>query len=105
MAHNLTIDPLSGVRTDFIDHADNEFKIVSSMDAQPVLDNVKRLKDHQQSTVGHGFRLAGSVPMTIVHQWAIESNTRPFSKEWHEYAKKKLNSNEFRNLRVWEGQL
>ena len=40
----------------------------------------------------------GNIPLTVCYEWAKESGTRPFTKAWQEYAKKKLNSADYRKL-------
>ncbi len=40
----------------------------------------------------------GSIPLVTCMEWAKESNTRPFTREWQAYAKKKLNSSEYAKL-------
>ena len=40
----------------------------------------------------------GTIPLQVCQQWADESGTKVFSREWQEYAKKQMNSSEYRNL-------
>lgn len=40
----------------------------------------------------------GSIPLEVCMQWALESNTKPFTKPWQKYAKKQIQLPEYRKL-------
>lgn len=42
--------------------------------------------------------LVGSIPLGVCQQWAIESGTKAFSKEWQEYAKRQMNDPDYQKL-------
>lgn len=102
----LSVNPETGLRETFVGLGDGQgFQIVTSQDAEPVLNSVRVARDAQRSTRGHDFRFVGSVPLVLAQQWATESGTTLFSPEYNAYVAKKLNSNEFQKLRVWEGRI
>ena len=40
----------------------------------------------------------GTLPLTICQQWAVDSNTKVFTKPWQKYAKAQLQKSEYRKL-------
>ena len=102
----LSVNPETGIRETFVGLGDgNGFQVVTTQDCEPVLDSVRVARDAQGTTRGHDFRFVGSVPLSLVQQWATESGTLPFSPEFNAYVATKLNSNEYQKLRVWEGRI
>ena len=105
LVRTLSVNPETGMRETFVG-TDDGFKIVTSQDCEPILNANRVARDAQGSTRGHDFRYVGSIPLSLAQQWATESGTVPFTHEFNEYIRKhKLNSNEFRNLRVWGGRI
>ena len=46
------------------------------------------------------FWKVGELPLGICHQWSQECGKPVFSKEWQEYARKKLNDSDYRKFNV-----
>lgn len=44
------------------------------------------------------YWLVGSIPLGVCQQWADESETKVFSKEWQEFAKRKMNDPDYQKL-------
>jgi hypothetical protein len=86
-------------------------------DCTPVLDNVSRLKGHQQygSTGGMKAKLVAQVPDIFYYvkwpqeffaQYGCKPNSSPDArKAWQQFLYKKLDSREFRGFRVDQGKL
>jgi hypothetical protein len=104
MKRTLSVNPETGLRETFVGH-DNGFSVVTEQDCAGVLQSARAARDAQGSTRGHDFRFVGTIPLVLAQQWATESGTTIFSPEYNEYVRRKLNSNEFRDLRVWEGRV
>jgi hypothetical protein len=80
-----------------------------SQDLTPILDKAK--EESKIAQVGDTRKIA-SLPETVLYQWGIEDfNDRlAYFNKWKEKEVqlklfKRLNSPEFKNLRVWQGQL
>lgn len=86
-----------------------QFVTEYSQDLDPILEQNK--KDNLVAQTGDTRKIA-SLPETVIYQWGIEDfNDRlAYFNKWNEADVqlklfKRLNSPEFRNLRVWQGQL
>jgi len=73
----------------------NIFKTVEH-DVQPILDFNQRAAEKLDKKKDRWF--VGTIPNSICMQWAKESNSRIFSREWHKYAMKQLNNPDYRKL-------
>lgn len=71
-------------------------RVVKEQDVEEIMRATKAIEKPKSKNMHY----LGSVPNVIALQWALESGTRIYSKEWLEYAKKKLLSPEFKYLRA-----
>lgn len=77
-----------------------------SDDGRHVIESIQDCTDIvEQNALEAGFHnkksdwwKVGSIPLTLCFQWAKESGTRPFSKEWQKVVKKKMNSSDYAKL-------
>ena len=87
----------AGIKTILHTHSEGEH-IEVVQDAEEIVkyneEKGKRLR--KKSDWWH----VGRIPLTICHQWALESNTKVFTKAWQEFAKKKIQLPEYRKLNV-----
>ncbi|MDX1408953.1 MAG: hypothetical protein R3330_12485, partial [Saprospiraceae bacterium] len=77
----------------------------SHQETQPIVDNVKRLTDQMEAMGRHidpeKFRLAAQIPVVLYFKWRREwQETYSQDMPWDVFKLKKLNSDEFKNLRV-----
>lgn len=77
-----------------------------SQDINPVLEEVKRNKEIKQDG---DMRLAAQIPVALLSHWCKQDGVDYF-RNYHDFdvqlkLMKRLNSPEFKNLRVWEGRL
>jgi len=77
-----------------------------SQDINPVLEEVKRNKEIVQD---RDDKLVAQLPVAVLYAWGKEDGVDYF-RNWHDASVqlklfKRLNSPEFKNLRVWEGKL
>ena len=82
---------------------DGNVTITHSTDAEKVFEGVKLMSDAQVQTPTRdrqGRLYLGSVDPITATNWAKECGHPLYSKEWKEYAKKKLMSNEFSKFRA-----
>ena len=96
MKRLLDYDSETGI-TEWI-HLDGTGKAVieSIQDCEPVLDyNAEMAELHDPKA---DYWRVGSIPLSICMEWAKESKTKPFTHEWQDYAKKKLNDRDYAKL-------
>lgn len=80
-----------------------------SQDLNPILDQTK---EESKSTQTGDIRKIASLPETVMYQWGIEdfNDSNAYFRDWDKQEVqlklfRRLNSPEFKNLRVWQGQL
>lgn len=78
---------------------DSKLVLTRTQDVQFILDDNQRVAQETQHHRGD-LRLAGRIPFVVAEQWARESGSRIGTKEFAEYAKKKMMDGEFAKLRV-----
>jgi hypothetical protein len=81
----------------YVDPMSLESRVRKVQDCEPVLDGVKMARD---MPTGQMYRHVGSIPLVIASQWTKECGAAPGTKEFSEYAKKKLMSSDWAYLRV-----
>ena len=86
----------SPVKTKFFNE-DGTLIVNRSQDVQSILDFCKERQIDGYNRRSD-LRLAGSIPLVLAEQWSRECGARLGSKEFMEYAKKKLMSGEFGKL-------
>lgn len=89
------LKPTETVRFD----ADGRIHFVKSQDVEPIMDAMKDYKD----VIGrernkNGAKLVGSIDTLTAANWARESKTKIGTKEFAQYAKKKLQDRDFRRF-------
>jgi len=97
MGKRRLISDVNGTKTyHTYDEATGQNILESIQDAEPFIDRSRILAAGLNKKEDWWY--IGSVPDTIILQWAHECNSRPYSKEWHKYAMKQLNSAEYRKF-------
>ena len=77
-----------------------------TQDVNPILEEVKRNKEIKQDG---DMRLAAQIPVALMSHWCKEDGVDYF-RDYHNFdvqlkLMKRLNSVDYKNLRVWEGKL
>lgn len=86
-----------GVKETLTTFEDGSFRLDYQQDAEPLFDYVKYQRETTKSLHGpYAKRFLGSVPVTELHNWLMESGLQYGSKEWLEYCRKKLQQREYR---------
>ena len=83
--------------TEYI-HLDGTGKAVieSIQDCEPILEyNAQEAEFFDKKS---DYWKVGTIPLSICFEWAKECGCKPFTKEWQEYAKKKMNDSNFSKL-------
>lgn len=96
MGKVISYDPAT--RTQEIMHFEQTGKniIESVQDCDDVLDFNASLEGNLDKK--SDWWLVGSIPLGVCQQWADESGTKAFSKEWQEFAKRKMNDPDYQKL-------
>lgn len=82
----------------------NEMAVLTSQPTEPILAEAARMRSAYEGGHTHGYHLA-KVPVVLHFKWQKEWRDNHSDKwEWGTYLKMKLNSPEYRNFRIWEGQ-
>lgn len=74
---------------------DGKLHIVKTQDVEEAIRAIRAVERPK----GKNMHYLGSIPNVIALEWAKESGTRLYTKEWLEYAKKKLMSPNYKYLR------
>ena len=91
----LDYDPETGTKSYL--HSDAEGYVIQSIqDAEPIVEHNARMAEGLDKKKDWWF--VGSIPLTLCYKWAQESNTKPFTRKWQEYAKKQMNHPDYRKL-------
>lgn len=83
---------------------DDKLIIKNTHDANDMLKDVEHAKQHSDNSFGSDYKHIGNVDMALLSVWLKEAGV-----SWSdtgavkEVLKRKLMSNEFAKLRVWEG--
>lgn len=97
MKRVLDFDPLTGVTTYFEPDLENNRNIITySQDIDPIIEMNKI--QAQSLDKKKEWWYVGTIPDSVVMKWAMESKTKPYTREWMEYAKKQLDSSEYRKF-------
>ena len=97
MKRLIDTDPLTGIKTYHeFDSVTGQNVIESVQDVEPFFDRSKLLASGLNKK--EEWWPIGTIPDVLIMQWAKECNAKPYSKQWHEYAMKQLNSADFRKL-------
>jgi len=83
-------------------HDDGRLILQRTHDPNPVLDNVKRLREAGKQDFGDS-KMIGQVPTWLVGEWLKEAGVAWDDPAMDDVIKKKLTSGEFSALRVWDG--
>lgn len=87
-------------------HSDGEkFHIEHSFDASPVVDYAKKMASSWTPRKGEIYRHVGSVPLWLIQKWRNKYGVDALHPDNWDFLKKKLNDIDYRDLRVWQGQL
>ena len=91
------LDTLDGVTTTF-DYDAKEGKTILNhiQDVEPFIEFNQHAAEHHKPSQNWWY--VGTIPDTIVLQWAQECNASPYSRKWRRYAAKQLNKTEYRKL-------
>ena len=93
----LDFDPITNTTTYFQHDSINQKNLITySQDIEPIIEQNKRAAEHFNKKAKYWH--VGTVPDVLIMQWAKECGHKPFSKEWQEYAKKQLDSSEYRKF-------
>ena len=94
MKRLLDSDPLTGTQTYFEhDHVTGKSIIETVQDVDPLIDRSKMLAGTLNKK--EDWWAVGSIPDSMIVKWSQECGAKPYSKEWHKYAMKQLNSREY----------
>jgi hypothetical protein len=95
----LDYDPFTGVTTYFEhDPVNQKNTIKYSQDVEPIFEMNKH--DASQFDKKNNWWKVGTIPNNIIMQWSQECGHKPYSREWQEYARKQLNSTDYRKINV-----
>lgn len=105
----LDYDPLTGTYTyhDY-DHATKKTYITTEQDVEQHLKlNKASYNDDNKQGVKQDWWHVAHVPNSVIHKWLNEEGINFYSSDpWHvKKVKEKLNSNEYKYLRVTEGRI
>ena len=89
------VDAIMHIESDGVIHVEHK------QDCQGILDYTKAMRDRRYSAWSPEgtMRYEGEIPFVKAIEWAIESGTQVLSKEWYEYAERRLNSADHAGLR------
>lgn len=92
----LDYDPLTKTESYLHSDSDGNMVIQAVQDAEDIIDHNARMAENLDKKADWWF--IGSIPLQICVQWAQESSTKVFTKEWQAYAKKQMQLPEYRKL-------
>ncbi|WP_372809495.1 MULTISPECIES: hypothetical protein [Gammaproteobacteria] len=107
---DIEFDAESGIKTEYTFDG-RHLDIKATQDAQPILDNIAEMKAMSFNPKAVG-RVAGQIPMVLYETWNKEfkklhgiNMIQADGPTRQRFLAAKLNSNEYKKLRVWEGRL
>ena len=89
------------------DFSDKVTRIIKTQDVEPIIKTVHAIPGMARRTANTqtASRLLGSIPTIIALNWAKESGTTIYSREFNTYARKKLLTDpDFKHFRVQRGK-
>ena len=92
---------------DVDDFSEGVTHLIKVQDVEPIIGTIKAIPDmtRRPANTQVASRLLGSIPTLIAVNWAKESGTTIYSREFFEYARKKLLTDpDFKHLRVQRGK-
>lgn len=97
MKRLLDVDPLTGIQTFFeYDPKTGKNTIETVQDVEPLIERSKLVAGNLDKK--QDWWPIGTIPDSMIIKWSQECGAKPYSKEWHEYAMKQLNSAEYAKL-------
>jgi len=86
-------------------NADDQMIIKRTYDANQMLLDAEYARQHSPNAFGSDYKLAAEIDMAFVDLWLKEAGVKwTDTQAVKDVIKKKLMSNEFQKLRVWEGK-
>ncbi len=84
------------------DFSDKVTHLIKTQDMEPIMKSIHAIGDLATPRKGTqaASKLIGTIPLVMGLKWAKESGTIIYSREFFAYARKRLDSNEFRGFRV-----
>ncbi len=83
---------------------DDTLIIKNTHDANDMLKDVEHARQHSDNSFGSDYKHVGNVDMALLSVWLKEAGVKwTDTQAVKDVLKRKLMSNEFRDLRVWEG--
>ena len=92
---------------DVDDFSDKVTHIVKTQNVEPIIETIKAIPDmaRRKGNTQTASRLLGTIPTVIALNWAKESGTTIYSREFFAYARKKLLTDpDFKAFRVQRGK-
>ena len=91
------MDTIGGVSS-YFEHDSKAGKSIINhvQDVEPFIEFNKHAAEKLDKRQDWWF--VGTIPDTVVLQWANECNAKPYSRKWRRYATKQLNKAEYRKL-------
>ena len=91
---------------DIDDFSEGVTHLIKTQDVEPIIDTIKSIPDmaRRSRNTQVASKLLGSVPTIVAVNWAKESGTTIYSREFLAYARKKLLTDpDFKHFRVQRG--
>lgn len=83
---------------------DDKLIIKKTHDANEMLKDVEHARQHSDNSFGSDYKHVGNVDMALLNVWLKEAGVQwTDTQAVKDVLKRKLMSNEFNKLRVWEG--
>ena len=83
---------------------DDKLIIKKTHDANEMLKDVEHARQHSDNSFGSDYKHVGNVDMALLGVWLKEAGVQwTDTQAVKDVLKRKLMSNEFNKLRVWEG--
>ncbi len=89
------------------DFSEGVTHLIKTQDVEPIMDTIKAIPDlsRRKANTQVASRLLGTIPTIIAVNWAKESGTTIYSREFFAYARKQLLTNpDFKAFRVQRGK-
>ena len=95
------------IERDVDDFSEGVTHLIKTQDVGPIIQTVRDIPSMARRTANTqvASRLLGSIPTLIAVQWAKDSGTTIYSRQFNEYARKKLLTDpDFKHFRVQRGK-
>lgn len=102
MKRVLSHDPETGITETFVSGEGDSWHIISSQDAEPIIEHNKRLQRTPEKWRGD-LRIEASIPLTLLLKWAVDDGVPPsmvFSDEYAGKIMRRLNDPDYRFLKT-----